>query len=577
MATINGNNSANILDGTILGDLIKGFGGDDTIDGGSGVDTIFGGTGADNIDGGLGRDFLIVGDGDTAEGEVYNGGGGNNTDTVIISQTAATISGEFSVDFVRSLFVSIEVLQFSSTVEVTANFSGSDFGGFALASNLNVIGSVARDNIVISMSADSTINLSSLTFTSWSLSDTITILGDSASESIVGSSQRDTINAGTGIDSVNAFGGDDVIEVAGTPVGSTFNGGTGFNALSSATALADLRGANLSSFGNITFSSGKPVATQDVFLTASQFGGGGIATDLILVSETTSAHALDITMGEETSFSADAFRFVLAFGSLGDVVRISGDNDGETITGSKLNDEIFSGGGQDFIFSGSGSDRLDGGTGGDVMFGGAGDDIYVVESTEDVAAEILVGTDPGGADKVFSSISHVLSSFIEGLVLTGGNAIDGTGNALSNLVRGNSAANALFGLAGDDRLIGNDGADKLTGGLGADTMTGGSDADRFIYTALADSGQGTSNRDVIEDFTTGSDRVNVRGIDANELLGGGQQFVENANASFDTGEFRFRLVEGGTLIEFNTDGDISPEMQIEILGVTNLTAADLIL
>jgi Ca2+-binding RTX toxin-like protein len=54
-------------------------------------------------------------------------------------------------------------------------------------------------------------------------------------------------------------------------------------------------------------------------------------------------------------------------------------------------------------------------------------------------------------------------------MLTGGNAINGTGNALDNIIKGNSAANVLNGGAGNDTLIGLGGADSMFGGTGDDT------------------------------------------------------------------------------------------------------------
>ncbi|TPU71863.1 Ig family protein, partial [Acinetobacter baumannii] len=52
---------------------------------------------------------------------------------------------------------------------------------------------------------------------------------------------------------------------------------------------------------------------------------------------------------------------------------------------------------------------------------------------------------------------------------TGSTAINGTGNALNNVIIGNSAINTLTGGAGDDYLNGGGGADKLLGGTGNDS------------------------------------------------------------------------------------------------------------
>lgn len=63
-----------------------------------------------------------------------------------------------------------------------------------------------------------------------------------------------------------------------------------------------------------------------------------------------------------------------------------------------------------------------------------------------------------------------MSDSLENLTLTGTNAIDGTGNALGNVLTGNAAANLLLGNAGNDTLIGGGGNDTLNGGTGNDTL-----------------------------------------------------------------------------------------------------------
>ncbi|WP_294260892.1 calcium-binding protein [Propionivibrio sp.] len=74
-----------------------------------------------------------------------------------------------------------------------------------------------------------------------------------------------------------------------------------------------------------------------------------------------------------------------------------------------------------------------------------------------------------GTDLVQSSVTYSLAANVENLTLTGTNAINGTGNALDNILIGNSAVNTLTGGAGNDTLDGGAGADKLLGGLGDDT------------------------------------------------------------------------------------------------------------
>jgi Ca2+-binding RTX toxin-like protein len=76
-------------------------------------------------------------------------------------------------------------------------------------------------------------------------------------------------------------------------------------------------------------------------------------------------------------------------------------------------------------------------------------------------------------------VTHILETNVENLELKGGSSINGTGNALDNVLTGNSADNVLVGGAG---------ADVLTGAGGNDTLQGGTGNDRY---QVGHSGQDT--------------------------------------------------------------------------------------
>lgn len=163
---------------------------------------------------------------------------------------------------------------------------------------------------------------------------------------------------------------------------------------------------------------------------------------------------------------------------------------------------------------------------GDTMRGGAGNDTYeVTASTNQIYAEdrsgssTIFSTSIGGfnpdlvieavgqgIDTVRSYVSYKLPANVENLQLqqhpfSSDEAIDATGNALSNVLTGNRADNVLDGGSGADRLIGGLGNDLLIGGLGNDI---------FVFDAA-----GFGN-DRIEDFDSnalnGQDRIDIRGL-----------------------------------------------------------------
>lgn len=138
-------------------------------------------------------------------------------------------------------------------------------------------------------------------------------------------------------------------------------------------------------------------------------------------------------------------------------------------TGNALNNVLIGNATNNTLSGGEGSDWLDGMGGADKMVGGKGDDTYVV----DVSTDNVVERSNEGTDRVLSSVTYTLSSNVENLTLAGDAAINGTGNALNNVLIGNSAANRLSGAAGNDTLDGMSGTDTLTGGKGSDTYVMG--------------------------------------------------------------------------------------------------------
>jgi Ca2+-binding RTX toxin-like protein len=168
----------------------------------------------------------------------------------------------------------------------------------------------------------------------------------------------------------------------------------------------------------------------------------------------------------------------------------------------------------------SGNNILDGGAGADTMIGGAGNDSYLVDSSSDIVTENL----GEGSDQVQSSATYILSANIEALFLTGTGSINGTGNAIDNLLVGNSGINSLNGAAGNDILQGAAGVDTLTDTLGNNVLDGGAGND--IITA------GVGNDFVVGG--TGNDTITTgQGMDVIAFNRGDGMDIVNASTVKD--------------------------------------------
>ena len=172
---------------------------------------------------------------------------------------------------------------------------------------------------------------------------------------------------------------------------------------------------------------------------------------------------------------------------------LAGAADNNRMVGRGGDDKIYGWKGNDNLQGWSGNDYLNGGPGNDIMRGGKGDDTYVVNTSQDNVAEFL----NQGHDRVFSQVSFTLPANMEDLILKG-NAMNGTGNGLDNMIVGNSQDNLLRGYAGDDvikgiyganRIYGNNGDDVLIGGVRNDKLFGGNGNDTL------DSGNTSVGRD----------------------------------------------------------------------------------
>ena len=438
------------------------------------------------------------------------------------------------------------------------NFNGARYEGYLLGSDDYLISRADPGN-----RDDGGVNLSASTANNFLVGE------NGVNDEIIGGSGNDLIFGGTGDNQLNGGAGDDLL------VGGS---GTGDNDVLDGGLDADTM---VGLAGNDTYIVDD---VADVVVEAAGAGTDTVETEMAVLSIELMANVENL---EYTGIDADPFVGTgnaldneITGGDLADTLSGLGGNDtlngglgNDTLLGGDGNDELFGDDDNDTLTGGIGNDELDGGAGADAMTGGDGNDVYDVDDAADTVTETNADLATGGTDRVDSSVTYTLGANIENLTLTGGDAINGTGNALGNAIIGNNNGNQLFGGAGVDTLTGNGGNDLLDGGTGGDTLNGGDGNDTAI------GGEGNDTINVGAGFNTivynstnfGNDTIDS--FDADGGLPTNQDRIDLSALGITAGNFASRVSEtaaagGGRLLTI-TDGLANQIGTIRITGVTD--------
>jgi serralysin len=242
-------------------------------------------------------------------------------------------------------------------------------------------------------------------------------------------------------------------------------------------------------------------------------------------------------------------------------------NDAANVLGGLAGNDILVGrGGNDTLSGGTGNDDLSGGLGADKLEGGDGADVanYAAASAGVIVDLLSPSANTGEA-------AGDTFSFIENLTGSGYND-DLRGDNLANTLRGANGNDTLSGRGGNDTLYGDAGNDRLIGGAGADVMYGGAGSDTFVF-AAGDSMPAAADR--IADFLRGTDKIDLRAIDANASLSGDQAFSYIGTAAFTGKAGQLQFVNG--VISGDINGDRVADFKVSIGGTSSLFAVDFLL
>ncbi|QNQ10072.1 beta strand repeat-containing protein [Sphingomonas alpina] len=522
--------------------------GDDTINGSSGADTIHAGAGADIVNAGDGADRIYI-DAATEVGAGEQINGGNGFDTIFVNNkigltdlSGATFTGIEQLNGTFAGQIGVATTQLNNII-INGSYVFMN-GGTVSLTGVAVIGTT----YFYLSDAGNRIDLNQLV--GFDSPPIFQIIGGAGDDTIIsgrfgtsfGMGGNDTLIGRDGYDVLNGGDGNDRLD--GHSGGDQLIGGKGddyFIIDESSDTVLEYDGQ-----GNDTVESSISISfTQSVFIetliltgTANIDATGDARANMIIgnagnnrLDGGAGADTMQGGAGNDTYYVDVAGDSVLeAVGGGTDIVfaaksfALGAGQEIETLaTASDAGTGLIDLTGNEFantLRGNAGANRLDGGAGGDRLYGGKGNDTYVIDNSLDRVIEL----DGEGTDTVLSSVSFSFSGLtgLENLTLTGSAAINGTGNALNNVLIGNAAANILDGGAGTDTMQGGLGNDTyyvdVAGDVVLEGVGGGSDTVLVARSYALAAGQEIETLATANDAGTGF--INLTGNEfANTLRG----------------------------------------------------------
>jgi Ca2+-binding RTX toxin-like protein len=319
------------------------------------------------------------------------------------------------------------------------------------------------------------------------------LTGNSGANALTGLDGNDTLAGGAGSDTLDGGAGTDTASYVASSSGVTVS-------LAAGTASGgDAQGDTLISIQNLTGSGFNDALEGDG---ANNLLNGGAGTDIVSYEHAGAAVAVSLATTAAQNTGGAGTDTLSGF---------------ENLMGSVFNDALTGSTAANVLIGLAGDDTLNGGAGIDTLIGGVGNDTYVVDNAGDVVTENA----NEGIDRVQAAVTYTLAANVENLTLTGTGNINGTGNALDNVVVGNSGNNILAGLGGSD---------TLDGGAGTDTASyAASSSGVTVSLAAGTSSGGDAQGDTLISFE------NLTGSGFNDTLeGDGANNVLNGGAGTDT-------------------------------------------
>jgi VCBS repeat-containing protein len=396
------------------------------------------------------------------------------------------------------------------------------------------------------------------------------IVGTAGSDTLTGTGSADVFDGLGGGDSIAAGAGNDTLYFGALlSAGDVADGGPGRDAVVlQGNVTAVLNDTNLVDIESISLQSGANASFGDTANNSYDYdlttADGNVPAGVQLI-----VNAQSLRVGEDFTFDGSA------------------ESDGRFLVyGGHGVDDLTGGDGADaFFFEGQrwgADDKVNGGDGRDALVISGGSGTTHIE----FAADALTGIESISLNNRFATDPTQKPSYelalnngnvaaggtliVNGSSVPGGQQviIDGRGVHDGNLI--------LFAGGGHDILTGGDGADLIVGGGGSDALTGGAGADTFRYDAASDS---IGLADLIGDFQSGLDRIDLSRIDANVDADGNQAFSWIGSNAFSgvAGELRSFDQGGYRWVEGDTDGNGTGDLVIALQPGAPLVQGDFLL